>query len=275
LGVGPSSVLHRSWLHKQLISLPSSPANMDDCVKWMTYEFLISDGWPSISLVQIDHLKVPHHGLLMSLLFYSVDMEDMSNTVSFRNSSSSVPFVLHVDKRGFATVPERLLSLRFNLLQQSLLVEKEEFDHDGILVRTVYQKPNDINGESIFVVFPGSYTVMGGLSSSSLSDTATQSPGSFSSFRRRSHPKMLSTLPSVKESPEFTIISSSSDDDDCDPPNPHLWDPDIVKLEDSLDEDDVDLASSSRSEPTTDPSILSDSFVVSDTPSKTLGSDSW
>jgi hypothetical protein len=128
---------------------------MDDCVKWMTYEFLISDGWPSISLVQIDHLKVPHHGLLMSLLFYSVDMEDMSNTVSFRNSSSSVPFVLHVDKRGFATVPERLLSLRFNLLQQSLLVEKEEFDHDGILVRTVYQKPNDINGESIFVVFPG------------------------------------------------------------------------------------------------------------------------
>jgi hypothetical protein len=116
--------------------------------------------------------------------------------------------------------------------------------------------------------------MMGGLSSSLLSDTATQSPGSFSSFRRKIHSRMKPTLPSVRESPEFTVLSSSSDDDDSNPPNPHLWNPDIVKLEDSHDEDDVELASSVRTVPASNPSILSDSLVVSETPSKTLGSDS-
>jgi hypothetical protein len=155
-----------------------------------------------------------------------------------------------------------------------LLVEKEEFDYDGILVRTVYQNPSDIDGESIFVLFPGSYIVMDGLSGSFLSDIATQSPGSFSSFRWKSQSWIMPTLQLVRESSEFTILSSSSDDDDGETPNPHLWNRDIVKLEDSLDGDDVELASSVRSEPTSDPSIMSDSFLVSDTPSKTLGSDS-
>jgi hypothetical protein len=187
---------------------------------------------------------------------------------------SSVLFVLHVDKCGFATVPERLLSLRFNLQQQSLLVEKEEFDYDGILIRTVYQNPSDIDGESIYVFFPGNYTVIGGISGSLISNTATQSHGSFSLFRRKTHPKMMPTLPSMRESPEFTILSSFGDDDNDNLPDPHLWNPDIVKLEDSHDEDDIELTLSVATMPTFDPSILSDSFVVSKTPSKTLDRDS-
>jgi hypothetical protein len=62
----------------------------------------------------------------------------MVNIASFRTTSSSIPFVISCDEHGFATVPESLLCLRFNLQQQSLLVEKEEFDSDGVLNHTIY-----------------------------------------------------------------------------------------------------------------------------------------
>ena len=84
---------------------------------------------------------------------------------------------------------------------------------------------------------------------------------------------MKPTLLSMRESLEFTILNSSSNDDDSNPPNPHLWNPYIKKLEDSYNQDDGELAPSVRTVPASDSLILSDSFVVSETPSKTLGND--
>jgi hypothetical protein len=65
-------------------------------------------------------------------------MEGIKTNVAFRSHNSRVPFVLHVSNCGFATVPEQLLYVRFNLQEMSLLVEKEEFDDDGNLCHTVF-----------------------------------------------------------------------------------------------------------------------------------------
>jgi hypothetical protein len=136
-----------------------------------------------------------------------------------------------------------------------------------------------------------------------LSPVPSQSPGSFSSFWRMNHTRMTPTLPFVRESPEFTILSSSDDDDDTILWNPDMWNPDIVKFEDSDDDlvvypnpifnrqqrksehcvmpnDDNDdhVPLSVKTEPGTarspTSSALSDSFIVSETPSQTLGSNS-
>jgi hypothetical protein len=72
--------------------------------------------------------------------------------VSFRTFNSQVPFVLHVSNRGFAMVPEQLLCVRFHLQEATLLVEREEFDEDGNLCRTVYQKSYVSDGTSYYKV---------------------------------------------------------------------------------------------------------------------------
>jgi hypothetical protein len=54
--------------------------------------------------------------------------------VSFRIANAFVSFVLHVNEDGYAIVSERLLCLKFHLQEMSLLVEREEFDSDGILL---------------------------------------------------------------------------------------------------------------------------------------------
>jgi hypothetical protein len=64
-------------------------------------------------------------------------MADVNIIVSFRISSSLVPFALYADDEGFAIVDECLLCLRFHLQEKSLLVEKEEFDSHGDLIRIV------------------------------------------------------------------------------------------------------------------------------------------
>lgn len=57
-----------------------------------------------------------------------------SNVVFFRLLSSIVLFVLHVGDEGYAIVNEKLLCLKFHLQDTCLLVEREEFNDNGILV---------------------------------------------------------------------------------------------------------------------------------------------
>jgi hypothetical protein len=102
--------------------------------------------------------------------------------VSFRTPNSQIPFVLHVNSRGFATVQEQLLCVRLNLQEATLLVERE-FDVDGNLCRTVYQKPYVCEGGSYYKVWPGSYTVVGGVCVFDLYGASSLSPGSVSSFQ--------------------------------------------------------------------------------------------
>jgi hypothetical protein len=212
-------------------------------------------------------------------------MEDIKTDVSFKSHNSQVPFVLHVSTRGFATVPEQLLCVRFNLQEMSLLVEKEEFDDDGNLCRTVFQKPYVSDKGSYYKAWPGSFTVIGGVLVFDPNRESTLSPTSISSFQQRSCARLMPTLPSVKEVPECTILISSEDEDAvkrCARPvnSARVFLRSRVKLEpmdrsgddDGSELDDVMINGSTGLSPTS--CNLSDDFIISETPSRTLGSDS-
>ena len=59
--------------------------------------------------------------------------------VSFREPSQEVQFIMTVEKEGYIDVDEGLLCLCFNFKDGNLmLVEREEFDEDMVLMRTIY-----------------------------------------------------------------------------------------------------------------------------------------
>jgi hypothetical protein len=186
----------------------------------------------------------------------SFTMFALSDVVSFRLLSSKVPFVLHVGNEGYAIVNEKLLCLKFHLQDTCLLVEREEFNDNGALVRTIYQNPEVSNIGTYFKVMPGSYTVTGGLTSFNLSQASTFTSGSLSSFECRGHLRMKPTLPFVRESPKFTLLSNSDDKDD-----------DPISMY-TVKQEDVNLFTSRLDKsPITSPN---NSFVVSETPSRTF-----
>jgi hypothetical protein len=96
----------------------------------------------------------------------SFTMSALSDVVSFRLLSSKVPFELHMGDEGYAIVNEKLLCLKFHLQDTCFLVEREEFDDNGALVRIMYQNPKVSNTGTYFRVMPGSYTATSGLISS-------------------------------------------------------------------------------------------------------------
>ena len=70
--------------------------------------------------------------------------------------SYKTPFILMVDKKeGFLDVDEKLLCLHFNVQHMPLpLVEKEEYDEDMVLMRTIYQRPCFSSSGTYYRVIP-------------------------------------------------------------------------------------------------------------------------
>ena len=65
-----------------------------------------------------------------------------TDEVCFTEPSHSVPFVMTIDKEGFLDVDDRLLCLHFQIQHGPLvLVEREEYDDDMVLMQTSYQRP--------------------------------------------------------------------------------------------------------------------------------------
>ena len=65
-----------------------------------------------------------------------------------------------IGKEDYIDVDERLLCLHFNFKDRNLmLVEREEFDEDMVLMRTIYQKPGTSSGVWKYRVTPGHYVV--------------------------------------------------------------------------------------------------------------------
>jgi hypothetical protein len=183
-------------------------------------------------------------------------MSASSDVMSFRLLSSKVPFVLHVGDEGYAIVNEKLLYLKFHLQDTCLLVEREEFNENGALVRIVYQNPEVSNTGTYFRIMLGSYTVTGDLTSFDLSQASTLIPGSLSFFEHCGHLRMKLTLPSMREFPKFMLLSTSDDEDD-----------DPISMF-TIKQEDVNPSTSRLDKsPVTSPS---DSFVVFETPSCTL-----
>jgi hypothetical protein len=93
-------------------------------------------------------------------------------------------------------------------------VEREEFDGDGNLICTMYQNPIVSDEGTFYRVCSGSYTVIGSVTSLDISQASTFTPRSMSSFFRRGLTRLVPTLPSMRESLEYTLLSSSDDEGD-------------------------------------------------------------
>ena len=66
-----------------------------------------------------------------------------SDKISFREPSHHVPFIMKVGEDGYLDVDERVLCLHFNLKDGNLmLLEREEYDQDMVLMQTIYQRPH-------------------------------------------------------------------------------------------------------------------------------------
>ena len=59
--------------------------------------------------------------------------------VSFSEPSHTAPFIMRVESEGYLDVDERLLFLHFGFeVLPLLLVEREEYDEDMVLMRPIY-----------------------------------------------------------------------------------------------------------------------------------------
>lgn len=211
-------------------------------------------------------------------------MADPNTIVSFKISPSPVAFVPHANEDGFTIIDERLLCLRFHLHETSLLVEREEFDLDGNLIHIVYQKPTMTESRTYYRITAGSYHIIDGVASFNMSQASTLTPRIATSFDRRLSGSMRPTLPSVKESSESTLLSSSDEEKEDSDAIFSIKSEDVSldKFGDFSEEKDIDLSPHDediqrqrvRSVGTVFISNQMDSFVVPDTPSRSLGSES-
>ena len=97
--------------------------------------------------------------------------------VSFREPSQEVLFIKTIGKEGYIDVDERLLCLRFDFKDGNLmLIEREEFDEDMVLMRTIYQKPRTSSRVWKYRVTPSHYVVQWLGSPISMSQQSTQIP---------------------------------------------------------------------------------------------------
>ena len=97
-------------------------------------------------------------------------------------------------------------------MESTLLVEREEFDKNRDVARTVYVRPITTNCGSQYKVGGGSYTIIGAKSHFTLTHASTLTPQSFSSFERRLRSGIRGQLPPVPEVLECSLLEISSDD---------------------------------------------------------------
>ena len=147
-----------------------------------------------------------------------------ANDFCFTEPSHTHPFLMTVEEEGNIDVDDRLLCLHFNIEHGPLvLVEREEFDEDMVLMRTVYQRPRYSDVEVFYQVTPGYYKVqwVGGseIPSASLNIVGSRAA---SNLWRSHTTQSKGKLPTVPESPKVDIgkvevlCLSSDSDSPCD-----------------------------------------------------------
>ena len=143
--------------------------------------------------------------------------------VSFSEPSHTAPFIMTVEREGYLDVDERLLCLHFGIeVLPLLLVEREEYDKDMALMRTIYQRPYYSAEGCHYRVFLGYYKVQQLCPPSASSKTHASSPIalpskqkwtsliSLSSYQRSTSTQGL-RFPTVIENSEFEVLTLSSD----------------------------------------------------------------
>ena len=95
-----------------------------------------------------------------------------------------------------------MLCTRFWFLESTLLVEREEWDENGSIVRTVYVRPISTDCGLQFRVGARRYSVMGAHLNLGPPQLSRLSPRSYTSLDRRGRRSVISPLPPVAEVPE-------------------------------------------------------------------------
>ena len=137
----------------------------------------------------------------------------LSGIASFRIAVDPRSFIIHVGDEEYVTIDETILCTRFRLVESTLLVEREEFDDNGSVLRTVYVKPISTDNGWHYRVGSRSYTVVGARLEMSMLQSPIHSPHTYSPVGRRSRRPIMSPLPIVAELPEHLVEELSSNDD--------------------------------------------------------------
>ena len=137
--------------------------------------------------------------------------------VRFTKPFHSAPFIMFVNDMGFLDVEERLLCLHFNIEPRPLvIVEREEYDDDMFLMRTILERPHTCIPRWSYRVKPAYYKVLSLPSRLSGSEESMPTPQSVSSFNNSKSEKGVSRLRTIVESPEIKVHCLSSDSEsDC------------------------------------------------------------
>ena len=114
--------------------------------------------------------------------------------VSFSEPSHTAPFIMTVEREEYLDVDEGLLCLHFGIeVLPLLLVEREEYDEDMVLMRTIYQRPCYSAEGYHYRVFPGYYKVQQLCPPSASSKIYASSPIALSSEQKWTSPISLSS----------------------------------------------------------------------------------
>ena len=111
-----------------------------------------------------------------------------ANDVCFTEPSHTHPFLMTVEEEGYIDFDDRLLCLHFNIQHGLLvLVEREEYDEDMVLMQTVYQRPRYSDFGVFYQVTLGYYKVQWVSGSKTPSASLNIVGSSAASAHRRSH----------------------------------------------------------------------------------------
>ena len=61
-------------------------------------------------------------------------MEVFLGIASFRTTADLRWFIIHVGDEGYVIIDETILCTRFQLVESTLLVKREEFDENGVVL---------------------------------------------------------------------------------------------------------------------------------------------
>ena len=133
-----------------------------------------------------------------------------------RATHDSLPLSLPPGDDGFANITASRLSVRFNLLPESLHLDEEVLDtQTGLVTHTIGQQHSNTSNDRQWLLKPGRYRVYGVMNLFCTTSTVDSNPSA-------SRTPLLSH---VKVEPNTEVITISSDDSDCSSPDSNYVSP--------------------------------------------------
>ena len=137
--------------------------------------------------------------------------------VFFSKPSYTATFIISIENEEYLDVDEWLICLHFNIEVNPLfLVEREEYDKDMVLMRTIYQRPQYFVDGCHYYVRPGYYKVQQLCPPSENSKVSKVLSMFVSSYQRTMRANVKERLPTILENPEHKVVAFSFDSESND-----------------------------------------------------------